>query len=124
MIDYKNSTDSHHLYLDSIQLFHTFQCNSQNYNPQSAVDDSMHCFPEDDSAKENIDQQCIGSSKAPRGSFDYCTERYEIVVLLPNSEHTKGNNIKYKLCDADAPMVRLHRRVYIRRCSVTIADME
>ena len=25
-------------------------------------------------------------------SFDCCTERYEIVVLLPNSELTKGNN--------------------------------
>ena len=25
-------------------------------------------------------------------SFDCCTERYEIVVLLPNSKLTKGNN--------------------------------
>ena len=26
-------------------------------------------------------------------SFDCCKERYEIVVLLPNSELTKGNNV-------------------------------
>ena len=33
------------------------------------------------------------SSTSPRGdSFDCCTERYEIAVLLPNSELTKGNN--------------------------------
>ena len=25
-------------------------------------------------------------------SFDCCTERYEIVILLPNSECTKGND--------------------------------
>ena len=36
-------------------------------------------------------------------SFDCCTERYEIVVLLPNSELTKGNNKR----DADAHTVRL-----------------
>ena len=36
---------------------------------------------------EGRGQQCIGSATAPRGdSFDCCTERYEIVVLLPNSE--------------------------------------
>ena len=35
-------------------------------------------------------------------SFDCCTERYEIVVLLPNSELTKGNNKR----NADAHMVR------------------
>ena len=45
-------------------------------------------------------------------SFDCCTERYEIVVLLPNSEHTKGNNIKYNLHDADARTVRLHRKMF------------
>ena len=39
-------------------------------------------------------------------SFDCCTERYEIVVLLPNSELTKGN----KKCDADAHTVRLRRK--------------
>ena len=27
-------------------------------------------------------------------SFDFCTEMYEIVVLLPNSERTRGNNTK------------------------------
>ena len=44
----------------------------------------------------------------PRGcdSFDCCTERYEIVVVLPNSELTKGN----KKCDADAHTVRLRRK--------------
>ena len=34
-------------------------------------------------------------------SFDCCTERYEIVVLLPNSKLTKGNN----KCNADAHTV-------------------
>ena len=34
-------------------------------------------------------------------SFDCCTERYEIVVLLPNSKLTKGNNKR----DADARRV-------------------
>ena len=43
-----------------IQLFYTFLCNSQNYHPQHRGGDS----------------------------FDCCTERYEIVVLLPNSEDT------------------------------------
>ena len=38
-------------------------------------------------------------------SFDCCTERYEIFVLLPNSELTKGNNKR----DADAYTVRLQR---------------
>ena len=37
--------------------------------------------------------------------FDCCTERYEI-VLLPNSELTKGNT----KCDADVGTVRLRRR--------------
>ena len=40
------------------------------------------------------------------GSIDCCTERYEIVVLLPNSELTKGNNKP----DADAHTVRLGRK--------------
>ena len=35
--------------------------------------------------------------------FDCCTERYEKVVLLPNSELTKGNNKR----DADARTLRL-----------------
>ena len=39
-------------------------------------------------------------------SFDCCTERYEIVVLLPNLELTKGNNKR----DADAHTVRLQRK--------------
>ena len=39
-------------------------------------------------------------------SFDCCTERYEIAVLLPNPELTKGN----KKCDADAHTVRLRRK--------------
>ena len=37
------------------------------------------------------------------GSIDCCTERYEIVVLLSNSELTKGNNKR----DADACTVRM-----------------
>ena len=32
---------------------------------------------------------------------------YEMVVLLPNSEHTKGNNMKYHLRDADARTIHL-----------------
>ena len=34
-------------------------------------------------------------------------QRYEIVVLIPNSEHTKGNNMKYKLCNARMIHLRL-----------------
>ena len=30
---------------NSIQLFHTFLCNSQNYHPQGTVDDPMNCCP-------------------------------------------------------------------------------
>ena len=56
---------------DSIQLFHTFLCNSQNYHPKVLWMTRSHC----------------------------CTERYEIVALLPNSELTKGNNKR----DAAAP---------------------
>ena len=33
------------IYSPSIPLFHTFLCNSQNYNPQGAVDDPMNCCP-------------------------------------------------------------------------------
>ena len=39
-------------------------------------------------------------------TFDCCTERYEKVVLLPNSQLTKGNNMR----DADAYRVRLQRK--------------
>ena len=39
-------------------------------------------------------------------SFDSCTEWYEIVVLLPNSELTKGNNMR----NADARVVHLQRK--------------
>ena len=39
-------------------------------------------------------------------SFDCCTERYEIVVLLPNSELTNGNNKR----DAEARRVRLQQK--------------
>ena len=66
---------------NSIQLFHTFLCNRQNYHPLGAVDDPMP------KAEGN---STLGHPK-DRGdsSFDCCTERYEILVLLPNSEHTK-----------------------------------
>ena len=37
---------------------------------------------------EGRGQQCIGSQHRGGDSFDCCTERYEIVVLLPNSEDT------------------------------------
>ena len=40
-------------------------------------------------------------------------ERYELVVLLPNSEHTMGNNImKYQLCNAGARTVRLRQKTF------------
>ena len=56
-----------------IQLFHTFLCNSQNYHPRGAVP----------SASGN---SASGHPQHRGGdSFDCCTERYEIVVLLPNS---------------------------------------
>ena len=42
-------------------------------------------------------------------SFDCCTKRYEIVVLLPNSELTKGNN----KCDADARTFRLRWKTMV-----------
>ena len=44
-------------------------------------------------------------------SFDCCTERYETFALLPNSELTKSNNMRY----ADARTLRLRRN--------TMADM-
>ena len=37
--------DDSFLLLHSIQLFHTFPCISQNYNPRGAVDDPMNCCP-------------------------------------------------------------------------------
>ena len=39
-------------------------------------------------------------------SFDCCIERYEIIVLLPNSELTKGNDKRV----ADARTVCLRRK--------------
>ena len=83
----------------SIQLFHTFLCNSHNYHPRGAVDDPMHCCPRP-KAKGN---SASGHPQHRGGdSFDCCTERFEIVVLLPNSELTKGNNKR----DADVRTVR------------------
>ena len=69
----------------SIQLFHTFLCNSQNYHPRGAVVDPMHCCP-----RPKAEGNSASSHPQQRGgdSFDCCTERYEIVVLLPNSEDT------------------------------------
>ena len=59
----------------------------------------MHCCPRP-KAKGN---SAPGHPQHKGGdSYDCCTERYEIVVLLPNSELTKGNN-KH---DADACTVR------------------
>ena len=40
------------------------------------------------------------------GSINCCTENYEVVVLLSNSELTKGNN-KHDKRDADAHTVRM-----------------
>ena len=71
--------------LYSIQLFHTFLCNSQNYQPRGAVADPMHCCP-----RPKVEGNSASGHPQHRGgdSFDCCTERYEIVVLLPNSEDT------------------------------------
>ena len=33
------------LFSSSIQLFHTFLCNSQNYHSRCAVDDPINCCP-------------------------------------------------------------------------------
>ena len=70
---------------NSIQLIHTFLCNSQNYHPLGAVDDPMHCCP-----RPKAEGNSASGHPQHRGgdSFDCCTERYEIVVLLPNSEDT------------------------------------
>ena len=70
---------------NNIQLFHTFLCNSQNYHPRGAVDDPMHCCP-----RPKAEGNSASGHPQHRGgdSFDCCTERYEIVVLLPNSEGT------------------------------------
>ena len=64
-------------------------------SPRVAVDDLMALLHE----AKGRGQQCI-SHPQQRGcdSFDCFTERYEIVVLLPNSELTKGKNKR----DADA----------------------
>ena len=68
-----------------IQLFHTFLCNSQNHHPRGAVDDPMHCCQ-----RPKAEGNSASGHPQHRGgdSFDCCAERYEIVVLLPNSEDT------------------------------------
>ena len=70
---------------DIIQLFHTFLCNSQNYHSRGDVDDPMHCCP-----RPKAEGNSASGHPQHRGgdSFDCCTEMYEIVVLLPNSEDT------------------------------------
>ena len=67
---------------------------------RGAVDDPMALLHE---AEGNI----ASGHPQHRGcdSFNCCTERYEIFVLLPNSELTKGNNKR----DADVHTVRLQR---------------
>ena len=59
------------------QLFHTFQCNSQNSHPLGAVNDPIHCCPRPPASGNSASghpQHLVGDS------FDCCTERYEIVV--------------------------------------------
>ena len=59
------------------QLFHAFQCNSQNSHPLGAVNDPMHCCPRPLASGNSASahpQHLVGDS------FDCCTERYEIVV--------------------------------------------
>ena len=53
--------------------------------PNGAVDDPMHCCPRPSASGNSASghpQHLVGDS------FVCCTERYEIVVLLPNSEDT------------------------------------
>ena len=57
------------------------------------MDDPRHCCP----PLEGNSASVIHSTNR-LDSFDCCTERYEIVVLLPNSKLAKGNNKR----DADA----------------------
>ena len=75
--------------VSSIQLFHTFLCNSQNYHPKVLWMTRWHCC-----SRPKAEGNSASGHPQHRGcdSFDCCTERYEIVVLLPNSELTKGNN--------------------------------
>ena len=97
-------SESLEIFPNSIQLFHTFLCNSQNYHPRGAVDDPMHCCLRPSASGNSASghpQHLVGDSTSASGnsasghpqhlvgdSFDCCTERYEIVVLLPNSEDT------------------------------------
>ena len=98
-ISIKISCAGQYTQLNIIQLFHTFLCTSHNYHPRGAVDDPMHCCPRP-KAKGN---SASGQPQHRGGdSFDCCTERFEIVVLLPNSELTNGNNKR----DIDARTVR------------------
>ena len=75
------------MHFNIILLFHTFLCNSQNYHTQGTVDDPMRLLHEAEGNNTSGHPQRRGCH-----SFDCCTEKYEIVVLLPNSELTKGNN--------------------------------
>ena len=54
-------------------------------HPRCAVDDLMHCCP-----RPKAEGNSASGHSQHRGgdTFDCCTERYEIVVLLPNSEDT------------------------------------
>ena len=57
--------------LNSFQLVHTFLCSSQNYQPEVLrMADAM---------------------------LTVAKERYEVVVLLPNSKQTKDNNTNYAM---------------------------
>ena len=82
---------------NSIQLFHTFLCTCQNYHTQSAVDDPMHQVIHSTEVIQRIEWSgsvhwVIHNTEGQCDSFDCCTEKYELGVLLPNSELTKGNN--------------------------------
>ena len=76
------------LHLVEIKQYTTISylsCNSQNYHPRGAVDDPMHCCPRPSASGNSASghpQHLVGDS------FDCCTERYEIVVLLPNTKDT------------------------------------
>ena len=56
-------------------------------SPRGAVADPMALFHEAEGNSVSGHPQHRGCD-----SFDFSTERYEIVVLLPNSELTKRNN--------------------------------
>ena len=64
--------------MDIIQLFHTFLCNGQNYYPEGAVDDPMHCCPRHRGG--------IVLTVAQKGMKYYYPTHYNIKYQLHNAD--------------------------------------